>query len=405
MVGGVFILNQMSSTIRFLHTADWQLGKPFGTVPQEDRRRDLQRARIEAIGRIRDCVEREKARFVVVAGDLFDSATPTASTIAECCGQVGRIQVPVYAITGNHDHGGAGSVWESDLFQRHRDKLAPNLRILLERNPVQVDGAILYPCPLLRRHESSDVTEWLRKGAVESLDELPRIVIAHGSIQGFGSFSDDEESAGEAPNRIDLSRIPEEAFDYFALGDWHGTLSVTPKAWYSGTPEPDRFRRGESNDPGNVLVVEAGRGRIPVVRKLRTAEVEWHEMEWEFVGEEGIERLRQRFDEVLGNRVGKDILRLALRGGISLAARTELDRFIADSEARLIRLRLDDKTRIAPTQEELNSLAESSAHPLVASVARRLLEECRSSGRATEVALQALRVLYAAMDPRSRKTP
>jgi hypothetical protein len=118
-----------------------------------------------------------------------------------------------------------------------------------------------------------------------------------------------------------------------------------------------------------------------------------------------IERLRQRFDEVLGNRVGKDILRLALRGGISLAARTELDRFIADSEARLIRLRLDDKTRIAPTQEELNSLAESSAHPLVASVARRLLEECRSSGRATEVALQALRVLYAAMDPRSRKTP
>ena len=29
----------MSSTIRFLHTADWQLGKPFGMVPDEARKR------------------------------------------------------------------------------------------------------------------------------------------------------------------------------------------------------------------------------------------------------------------------------------------------------------------------------------------------------------------------------
>jgi DNA repair exonuclease SbcCD nuclease subunit len=392
----------MSSTIRFLHTADWQLGKPFGMVPDEARKRDLQRARIDAIGRIAERVQEEQARFVVVAGDLFDSVTPSASTIAECCGQVGRIPVPVYAIPGNHDHGGPGSVWESDAFQRHRKTLAPNLHILRERCPLPIEGAVLYPCPLLRRHESADVTEWIRGELAKAPEGLPRIVIAHGSIQGFGSFSDDEEAAGEAPNRIDLDRIPEAEFDYIALGDWHGTLEARPKAWYSGTPEPDRFRRGEQHDPGNVLVVEAGRGRLPVVRKHRTTEVEWHELEWEFTSDDGLAGLGQRLDGILGQRVGKDILRLHLRGAISLAAGAELDRVIADCEARLIRLRLESRPRVAPTPEELDSLAASQAHPLVAAVARRLLEDSRSTGRAAEVALQALRALYLTLDSQPR---
>lgn len=388
----------MSTSVRFLHTADWQLGKPFGTVTDEARRRDLQRERIEVIGRIGAFVREAKACFVVVSGDLFDSVTPNPSTIAECCGQVGQIPVPVYVIGGNHDHAGAGSFWEQSHFIRVREKLAPNLHLLRDRCPMELEDAVLFPCSLLRRHESMDTTLWLRNGVPEVKSDKPRIIIAHGSIQGFGNFSDDEEAAHETPNFIDLERLPMDEFDYVALGDWHGTLQVGPKAWYSGTPESDRFKRGADHDPGNVLLVEAGRGRMPSVQKHRTGLVGWHELKWEFASDEGLNLLQERIDNLIGQRVGKDLLRLSMKGALTFAKMAKLDHFIADCTARLIRLRLENDTQIAPSQEELESLGLRNSDPLVATVARQLIEESKGTGRAAIVALNALRELHIALN-------
>ena len=51
--------------------------------------------------------------------------------------------------------------------------------------------------------------------------------------------------------------------DYLALGDWHGTRRIDARTWYSGTPEPDRFK---ANEPGNVLQVDIARaGAEPIV--------------------------------------------------------------------------------------------------------------------------------------------
>ena len=40
----------------FLHTADWQIGKPYRQISDEQKRFKLQQERLNAIGRIRDAV-------------------------------------------------------------------------------------------------------------------------------------------------------------------------------------------------------------------------------------------------------------------------------------------------------------------------------------------------------------
>lgn len=66
--------------MRFIHTSDWQLGKPFGRVPAEARAA-LGEARLDAIDRIAAAARANGAPLVLVAGDVFDSPEPgTAST-------------------------------------------------------------------------------------------------------------------------------------------------------------------------------------------------------------------------------------------------------------------------------------------------------------------------------------
>ena len=68
---------------RFIHTADWQIGKPYRQVGDEQKRFKLQQERLNAIGRIRDVARMQGAAFVVVAGDLVDvrSRPPTANLL------------------------------------------------------------------------------------------------------------------------------------------------------------------------------------------------------------------------------------------------------------------------------------------------------------------------------------
>jgi len=247
-------------SVTFIHTADWQLGKPFAGVSDEHKRVLLQDARVQAIRRLAAEVRERDAAFVVVSGDLFDSPTPLNSTVSAACSAIGEVKVPLFVIPGNHDHGGPGSVWHQAFFQRERDQLAPNLRVLLASDAVELDSAVLFPCPLLRRHEASDPTACLRNiGDLEAYGAKARIVVAHGSTADFGeTLLDDEDFCSSAINRINLPRLRDDDFDYIALGDWHGAKQISAKAWYCGTPEPDRLCPWEpcSRPVSSVYIVE-----------------------------------------------------------------------------------------------------------------------------------------------------
>lgn len=251
---------------------------------------------------------------------------------------------------------------------------------------------------MLRRHEAADPTAWLRSS--QDFDarfgDKPRIVLAHGSVLNFGSLPDDEESDAGATNLIDLSRLSESAFDYFALGDWHGAKQVAGKAWYSGTPELDRFVKGEDHNPGNILVVEAGRGQSPQVQRVRTGAIGWHELDFSFADDTGLARLKELVDEQIGSRANQDLLRLHLSGSLGIEASTRLEQMIEAWNARLLRVKLDNQTAIAPSPSELDGLTQRAYDPLVSRVAAKLVALAAGQDEQAAVARIALRELHAA---------
>jgi DNA repair exonuclease SbcCD nuclease subunit len=66
-----------SLMVSFLHSADWQIGKPYARILDPDKRARLRQVRLDAIGRIGSHIDATTA-FLLVAGDLFDSPTPSS---------------------------------------------------------------------------------------------------------------------------------------------------------------------------------------------------------------------------------------------------------------------------------------------------------------------------------------
>ncbi len=382
--------------ITFLHTADWQIGKPFQSIADNAKREALRAQRIETIRSLKSLINSKGAEFVVVSGDLFDSFTPDKSTVAALCSAVGQLGVPVYAIPGNHDHGGPGCIWRQEFFLSEQANLAPNLHVLFDNAPVVTDKVVLYPCPLLRRQQTSDPTSWLRNGEefAELPTDRPHVVIAHGSTQGFSSSS--EEDSATAVNNIDLDAFADNGFDYIALGDWHGMKEITPIAWYPGTPEQDRYAKGSDNMPGHALVVQiSAHGASPTVESISTGQCGWHDVQHNLGDDSGLEELQHQLDAILESRTNRDLLKLNLSGTLSLAGANALDQLVERLEARLLDLRLQRYIDIEPSAEELASLTERD-DPLISQVARELVEESQSTinPESATLAKTALRELH-----------
>jgi DNA repair exonuclease SbcCD nuclease subunit len=383
--------------IKFLHTADWQLGKPYQRVNDDSKRARLQSERIACLRRIGEAARDSDASFVLVAGDLFDSPSPVNAIVAAACESIGAMKVPVLAIPGNHDHGGPGSLWAQPFFVREREKLAPNLHVLLDAKPFILNSAVVFPAPLLRRHDPTDPTAWIRN-AFDHADfpaDLPRIVLAHGSVQGFEASQEDEDEEVRGLNRIALERLPSSEIDYIALGDWHGTKQINQKAWYSGTPEIDRFPKGGDNDPGNILIVEAARNHAPRVEKKRTGNFRWNDFPHRFSEDTGFDAFHAALDAHIGEWGQDSLLKLTLTGSLGIETSPRLADLIQSLDARLLRVKLDDQVAIAPTEEETQALAERPGDPLIESVARQLI--ALATGDEADAARLALRELHAAL--------
>jgi len=382
--------------VKFLHTADWQIGKPFAGVRDPEKRTRVRMARIEVVERIGQVAREREAAFVVVAGDLFDSPTPDKSTVSEACAAIGKIGVPVFAIPGNHDHGGPGTFWEQPYFREEREALAPNLSVLLESGIVEIPGGWLLASPLVRRQTMEDPARWMQEVDWAGIDDRPRIALLHGTTQGFVTpDTEEEESTGHttATNRIVLSALPEQALDYVALGDWHGCKQVGEKAWYAGTPEYDRFAKGEEYEAGHLLMVEVARRGVPRVERVKVARLGWHRIDKAFEGE-GVARLEGQIEASVGERVQEDLLLLNLEGRLGMEEMGRLEELLAKYEARLLRVKCRNRIRVSPAMEELDRLLHRPEDPLIARVAQVLLERVEREPDSAEVSRMALRLLY-----------
>lgn len=290
-------------TFSFIHTADWQIGKPFRNFPERLAGR-LVEARLGAIDRLAAAALKRGIRHVLVAGDVWDGDRLDLREVRQPLARMGKYPGLTWVlIPGNHDAARVGSVWS-----RLADIGAPpNVVALAEPRLVEiVPGVHVLPAPLTSRRPGSDPTLWMNEAA--SAAGTVRIGLAHGSVQTFGS---DDAGGGI----IDPARAKLAGLDYLALGDWHGATEINARTWYSGTPEPDRFK---DNEPGEALAVTiAGSGATPAVERIATAEFVWIEAAVELAGTRDLERIEERIRE-RGVALDRILLRLKMTGRLPL---------------------------------------------------------------------------------------
>ena len=334
--------------LRFLHTADWQLGKPFGQFPDELSGR-LSAARIEAVARIADAAEVRNIRHVLVAGDVWDSELPARPSIAQPFEIMGAApDVHWWLIPGNHDPARAHGLW---------DKLdAPkNVHLLTTAEPRQMeDGVWLLPAPWTTRMPGRDLTQAF--DTMQTPDGALRIGIAHG---GTVDFAQEAQSATIADTRVQSARL-----DYLALGDWHGVLQVNNRCWYSGTPEPDRFPR---NRPGRVLDVTVRSGELPRVEEIEIGEYHWHRVERDVTaGEDVLAEVKAALTATLR----KTLLRTELRGALPRAEQVELEAGLKALSGRMAHWRDRNALRTLWAGEDLDALDLSGSVRVAAETLR-----------------------------------
>ena len=373
--------------LTFLHSADWQIGKPYARVQDPDKRARLRQARIDVISRIGALLSTSKARFLVVAGDLFDSPTPSNSDVSAVCQAIGKLEIPVVVIPGNHDHGAPGSVWHSPFFLAEQQRRAANLQVLLERQPVELEEAVVLPCPLLRRSDSTDPTTWVRQLNWETLPAAkPRILLAHGSVHGFAAadLDADDDNPSSANNRLQLDGGLLEQVDYVALGDWHGLKQVNPRTWYSGTPEPDRFPRTNDYQGGQVLEVSVERAGSLSVVPQPTAALNWQQLQAALLSPQDLEQLERRLEPLLAAEPGQQLLLLEQSGSLSLEAHQRYAQLLERLEAQLLRLKRRGVIEQSPDPAELEQLLQRAEDPLIARVANGLKIELEQAATAED---------------------
>jgi DNA repair exonuclease SbcCD nuclease subunit len=367
--------------IRILHTADWQIGRtPAGFEP--DDAAALSEARFQAVERLAALAAAERADAVLVAGDVFDAQTVADKTVRRLFNALAAFPGPWLLLPGNHDAALAESVWTRAL---RLGAVPPNARPCLDARPQPLPGAVVLPAPLVQRHTQADLTAgW---SAVATPEGLPRIGLAHGSVQGV------LPEAADSANPIAAGRAAEARLDYLALGDWHGTKRIDERCWYAGTPETDRFR---ANDSGQALWVRIdGPGAPPQVEPVAVGAYRWQQLERRLDVESDLGELEREL-AALGPR---DVVRLALAGACGLAAHRQALAAVDAARARARALVLDaDALRLSPSDADLDAL---HADGYVGETLQILREQQRAddpaaAGRARDALLILARHLDAA---------
>jgi DNA repair exonuclease SbcCD nuclease subunit len=307
--------------MRFLHTADWQIGMRATMLGDKGER--VRAARLESARSAVECARREHVDFVVVAGDTFEHNGVERLKVREVAKMLGGAGCPVFLIPGNHDPLTAGSVWDDAVWTEW-----PNLRILTRPEPVDTATAVLYPCPVSAGDSRDDPTAWIHAGG-----DAIAIGIAHGTV---------ESAAYEAtlPIRRDAASL--RGLDYLALGHIHSKKFCSDAAGavrmaYSGTHEATAFDEPAS---GNVLIVEiARRGAAPQIQTVRTGSLEWLSRERKIERAGQIGELTAELDALPTPE--RTLVECKLSGVLAGSEHEELNRLIEIVEGRFLFGRYD----------------------------------------------------------------
>ena len=262
--------------MRLLHTSDWHIGRSLHGA-------DLLREQEEVLSGLADVVGAEAVDVVVVAGDVYDRAVPSADAtgvLDRVIGRLLRAGATVVLTPGNHDSArrlgtfsgllsAAGlhvrattaGLDEPVLLRDEHGEVAvyglPYLEPEIARHELGVPGARSHEAVLAEAMERVRRDLFLRPGARS-------VVLAHAFVGG-GVPSDSERDI--CVGGVDL--VPAAVFDgvdYVALGHLHRPQTLTERLRYSGSPLAYSF--GEAGQEKQVWLVDLDATGLAGVRAL-----------------------------------------------------------------------------------------------------------------------------------------
>ncbi|HEX7550486.1 MAG TPA: metallophosphoesterase [Candidatus Methylomirabilis sp.] len=368
--------------MRFLHTADWQIGMKASHVGEAGTR--VRDERVAAARRVVEAARDAGADFILVAGDTFEDNGVDRVLIQKAADILAGFGGPVCVIPGNHDPLVPGAVWDHPAW-----KASANVHVLREERPVEIPGGTLYPCPVRAKRSGMDPTAWIPREEGRGL----RIGLAHGTVEGVHQEEPDYPIPRDAASRSGL--------DYLALGHWHSAATYpgpdgVVRMAYSGTHETTKF--GE-RDSGNALLVEiAGPGVPPMITPVRTAGLSWLSIEEDVRNQGDIARIRERIEGIAD--AASTLLDVRLAGVLPTADQQELGHVQEILTSRFAWARLDS-SGLRPSPGDDAWVANLPAGVLrdAAAKLRALADPAfggsRPEGASPDVASRALLEFYA----------
>lgn len=360
--------------MKFLHTADWQIGMKADFVGRAGQR--VRDERISAGRRLVDSANAEQVEFILITGDLFEDNAVDRVLIQKIADVLARFQGPVYLIPGNHDPVVPGCVWDHPAWRS-----AGNLFILIEEKPVEIPGGLLFPCPVRDKYSRKDPKAWIKGERGKEI----RLGMAHGNVEGLFQDQPDHPIARDAAQRAGL--------DYLALGHWHSTATYPDsdgivRMAYSGTHETTRFGERES---GNALIIDiGGPGSSPKVKPIRTGVLTWLTREQEIHAPGDLGKLRQDLEGLTDPETL--LLDLRLKGLIYSVEKDELRHLEDLIASRFLYARMDS-SELLPSPED-NQWIEALPPGILQEAAARLQKMALSGGQNAQAASRALLELY-----------
>ena len=204
--------------IRFLHGADFHLDSAFGALPAQ-RAAERRRESRELLFRLADYVNGHDIDLVLLAGDLFDSASPFRETGEQLAAALGQMRARVFVAPGNHDWYGPGSPWETAAWPENVTVFREGALTAAEVPELDlvVHGAAF---------TGPDQPESLLAGFTAPADGKVHIGLLHGELDG----------AEDRYDPIRREEVSASGLAYLALGHVHKrmeplTLGRTVCAW------------------------------------------------------------------------------------------------------------------------------------------------------------------------------
>ncbi|HPZ14419.1 MAG TPA: DNA repair exonuclease [Bacillota bacterium] len=266
-----------SRSLRFVHTADLHLGSRVRTPPGMDRETaaDLAGATYSAWREIIDLCIRESVDFLLVAGDVYDSADQNIRAqlqFKEGLKRLGENGIAAYIVRGNHDPDDA---WSRSIAMPENAFIfsSQEPEVIIHRDQEDRPLAAIVGMSFATAHIHDNLAEQF---PLREKDWPYTIGLLHCSV---GRAPGHEPYA---PCSIqDLRRC---GYDYWALGHIHQPTVIDDqdsRIVYAGNPQGRDM--GESGERGCQLVTVGADGAVEV-ETVRTSRYLWKEIEIDVSG-------------------------------------------------------------------------------------------------------------------------